>query len=99
MSEHDVRMVECVKLHKQAPGLKRPPIPGELGQQIYASISQEAWQQWLQRQTMFINEYHLNLTEFEARQFLQDQMQAFLFADEDSKPAGYVAEEKAEKLD
>ena len=97
MSESTTHNVECVKLHKLASGLKRPPIPGELGKQIYDTISQEAWQQWLQRQTMFINEYHLNLTEFEARQFLQDQMQAFLFGNEDKMPEGYVAAE--EKLD
>jgi len=90
MTKNNIYTVQCVKLGKQAPGLKRAPIPGELGKRIYENISQEAWQQWLQRQTMFINEYHLNLTDFEARQFLQDQMQAFLFENIDSKPEGYV---------
>ena len=97
MSENHIHQVQCVKLEKQAPGLKRPPIPGELGIRIYENISQAAWQQWLQRQTMFINEYHLNLTEFEARQFLQDQMQTFLFENTDNRPEGYVSTE--EKLD
>lgn len=92
--------VHCVKLNKTAPGLKRPPVPGEIGRRIYANISQEAWQQWLQRQTMFINEYRLNLTDTDARQFLQTQMQAFLFERADNKPDDFIPpEETSEKLD
>lgn len=91
MTEKSQRMVQCTKLGKQLPGLKRPPVPGELGERIFIQISQQAWDEWKQRQTMFINEYRLNLTEFEARQFLNDQMQAFLFEGEDAKPEGFVA--------
>ena len=89
----NIRYVDCVKLNKTAPGLKRPPIPGEFGKRIYENISQAAWQQWLQRQTMFINEYRLNLTDASAREFLQAQMQAFLFDHVDNKPDGFVAPE------
>jgi Fe-S cluster biosynthesis and repair protein YggX len=92
MSEQPTRMVHCQKLNAEKPGLKRPPVPGELGKRIYQNISQEAWNEWKKRQTMFINEYRLNLTECEARQFLQDQMQAFLFEDQDIKPEGFSAE-------
>ena len=34
------RMVQCVYLKKEGPGLVYPPYPGELGKRIYDSISQ-----------------------------------------------------------
>ena len=48
------RTVQCAKLGKQAEGLAFAPYPGELGQRIFDSISQEAWQLWLNHQTMLI---------------------------------------------
>ena len=48
-------MVHCVKLGKEAPGLKFPPFPNELGKRIYNNVSQEAWDGWLRYQTMIIN--------------------------------------------
>ncbi|HLF66652.1 MAG TPA: oxidative damage protection protein [Gammaproteobacteria bacterium] len=81
----------CQKLQKQAQGLAFAPLPGELGQRIYQHISQEAWQLWLQQQTMLINEYRLNMTEVEARTFLMTEMEKFLFGSGSEKPAGYQA--------
>ena len=54
------RMVQCVKLGKEAEGLDRPTYPGELGKRIFDNVSKEAWQQWLRHQTMLINEYRLS---------------------------------------
>ena len=51
------RMVHCVVLKKEAEGLTRQPWPGELGKRIYDNVSKEAWQRWLEHQTMLINEY------------------------------------------
>ncbi len=53
------RMVQCVKLGREAEGLEKPPYPGELGQRIFEQVSKEAWKQWLGHQTMLINEYRL----------------------------------------
>ncbi|MCH7881836.1 MAG: oxidative damage protection protein [Proteobacteria bacterium] len=50
------RMVNCVVLGEEAPGLKSVPYPGELGQRIYEKVSEQGWQQWIERQTMIINE-------------------------------------------
>ena len=55
------RMVNCVKLNKEAEGLDRAPYPGDLGKRIFDSVSKEGWQMWMQQQTMLINEYRLNL--------------------------------------
>ena len=50
------RMVHCVKLGKEAEGMKFPPLPNELGKRIFENVSQEAWMAWTRHQTMLINE-------------------------------------------
>jgi len=72
-------MVDCVKLKKMADGLERPPYPGELGQRVFENISKEAWQLWLQQQTILINENRLSLADPKSRVFLEEQMVKFLF--------------------
>jgi Fe-S cluster biosynthesis and repair protein YggX len=84
------RIIFCQKLQKDAEGLDYPPYPGDLGKKIYLSISKEAWQLWLARQTMFINEYRLNMLDPQARTFLATEMEKFLFENNDQPPAGYV---------
>lgn len=84
------RMVFCSKLNKEAEGLDFAPVPGELGQKVFNSISKEAWQLWLKRQTTFINEHRLSLADPEARRFLQTEMEKFFFTNEESVPAGFV---------
>lgn len=86
------RIIHCTKLNKDAEGLDFAPYPGELGQRIYQHISKEAWQMWMNRQLMFINEYRLNMLEPKAREFLAQEMEKFLFSDENNTPAGYVPE-------
>ncbi|HET6631323.1 MAG TPA: oxidative damage protection protein [Rhodanobacteraceae bacterium] len=85
------RMIQCQKLKREAPGLDYAPWPGELGQRIYAGISREAWQQWLEHQTMLINENRINPLDPKARAFLAEQMEQFLFGGGAEKPPGYVA--------
>ncbi|HFB8783175.1 TPA: oxidative damage protection protein, partial [Neisseria gonorrhoeae] len=53
------RMVFCVKLNKEAEGMKFPPLPNELGKRIFENVSQEAWAAWTRHQTMLINENRL----------------------------------------
>ena len=53
------RIVHCVKFQKDLPGLDAVPWPGELGQRIYESASQEAWKLWEERMKMILNEYRL----------------------------------------
>ncbi len=72
-------MVFCVKLQRQGESLERAPFPGELGQKILDNISKEAWQQWLAQQTILINEYRLNPMDSQARKFLEEELQKYLF--------------------
>lgn len=83
-------LIYCKKLHKEKPQLDQPPFPGELGEKIYTEISAEAWQLWLDRQVMIINEYRLNTRDPQSRTFLETSMLKFLFEDDDSMlPPGY----------
>jgi len=88
------RKVNCVKLNKEGEGLNVPPYPGEIGKRIYRSISQEAWQEWLQHQTMLINEYRLTPIEPKARQFLEEEMEKFLFGSGSKRPDEFVPPEE-----
>lgn len=71
--------IYCVKLKKKAKPLGFAPMPGELGNKILENISAEAWQMWLNQQTMLINENNLILSEPAAQEFLQTEMNKFLF--------------------
>jgi len=83
------RLVHCVVLKREAPGLERVPYPGELGRRIYEHVSQEAWARWLKQQTMLINEYRLTPIEPKARRFLEGEMEKFLFGPGSQAPEGY----------
>lgn len=84
------RMVNCVKLKKEAEGLDFPPYPGEVGKKIWQSVSKQAWQEWMDVQTRLVNENRLNLADARARKYLKEQMEKFLFEDQDVEAQGYV---------
>ena len=88
------RMVFCRKLQKEAEGLPFPPFPGPAGQQIFETVSKEAWQLWLKEQTMIINENHLNVMDPQAQGFLATQREKFLGNDGYERPRGWVPETK-----
>ena len=86
------RTVNCVKLKKEAEGLDRAPYPGELGKKIFDNVSKEAWQQWLGRQTILINEHRITPVDPKARKFLEEEMEKFFFGDEEAElPGGFVS--------
>jgi Fe-S cluster biosynthesis and repair protein YggX len=84
------RTVHCVLLKEEAPGLDRPPYPGELGKRIYENVSKAAWQKWVGHQTMLINEYRLTPVDPKARKFLEAEMEKFFFGQGSDAPADYV---------
>ncbi|MFZ9708321.1 MAG: oxidative damage protection protein [Steroidobacteraceae bacterium] len=94
MNSPPVRLVQCVYLKKEAPGLDRPVYPGDLGTRIWRQVSKEAWQRWVAHQTMLINEYRLVPMEPKARKFLEGEMEKFLFGTGSAAPEGFVAPPK-----
>lgn len=87
------RMVFCARLQCEAKGLVKPPYPGALGQRIFEGVSESAWLAWRGHQTMLINEYRLSPIDPKARQFLEAEMEKFLFGGEVTQPEGYVPPE------
>jgi Fe-S cluster biosynthesis and repair protein YggX len=85
--------VQCVKLDKEAEGLKALPYPGDLGKRIYLNVSQEAWNMWLSHQTMLINENRLSPVEPKARAFLEEEMDKFFFGEGSEVPKDFVKPE------
>ncbi|MCF6212149.1 MAG: oxidative damage protection protein [Gammaproteobacteria bacterium] len=75
------RMVECVVLKQQAEGLESVLHPGELGQRIYENVSQEGWQQWLQRLAMIINENGLSTADPASIEIIEGHMRGFFFGE------------------
>ena len=84
------RMVQCVKLKKEAEGLEYMPYPGELGQKVYDNVSQEGWQMWVGHQTMLMNEYRLTPVDPKARKFLEEEMDKFFFGEGSEAPKEFV---------
>ncbi len=86
------RMVKCLKLGTELPGLAYKPFNNELGQKIFDGISQVAWQEWIEHSKKIVNEYRLDLTQKKAHEVLQEQCEVFLFGDATSlsQPPDYV---------
>src|SRR3970040_2114007 len=84
------RMVNGIKLGRDAEALVFPPYPGELGKRIFDNVSKEAWKQWLEHQKMLMNENRLNLADAKARKYLAEQMEKHFFGGGADVAAGYV---------
>lgn len=83
-------MVQCVRYKKEMEGLDEPPFDSELGQKVYNNVSKAAWDEWIDRQRMLLNEYRLQPWTPQAQSFLAEQMEAFLFGDGIGLPSEYT---------
>lgn len=70
----------------------KPPFPGPKGQVIFETVSKKAWQEWLEVQTMLMNEKKLNAFEPSTRAYLADQQEKFLNNEETDRIEGYKPE-------
>jgi Fe-S cluster biosynthesis and repair protein YggX len=87
------RIVHCVKLHADLPGLDEVPFDTHpLGKRIYENVSKEAWKMWVERMKMIMNEYRLNLGQPESQEFLLKQMEEYFFGEGGALPPDYVPE-------
>lgn len=83
----------CRKYKKEMDGLAFAPIPGDKGKAIFDNVSQQAWNEWVQHQTLIINEKKLNLMDLDARAYLTDQMNKFFDGEDIDQAVGYIPEE------
>ena len=84
------RTVFCKKYQEEKEGLAAPPYPGPKGQEIFETISQQAWNDWQAHQTMLINEKQLSLIDPDARKYLQQEMDKYFAGEDYDKAEGYV---------
>src|ERR1700754_2266592 len=89
-SAASVRLVKCVKLGRELPGLDEKTWPGPLGDRIYEHVSAEAWQLWEERMKMILNEYRLMPWQKEAQDLVARHMEEYFFGENATLPPGYV---------
>lgn len=87
-------LVFCRKYKQELPKMPNPPFPNKLGEELQNTVSQKAWQEWLEHQTMLINENHLSLLDPEAKKFLTEQRNKFLDNEDYERPKGWTPEKK-----
>ena len=78
------RQVFCRKYQTEMEGLDFAPFPGAKGQELFDTVSKQAWQEWLKHQTTLINE---NVFEPDAKKFLEEQREKFFSNDESLEKA------------
>ena len=81
------RLVHCIKLDRELPGLARPPFPNALGQLVYEKVSKEAWDLWLQESVRYINTYRVDLSSKEGTDFMLKQLRIWLGVEEGEQAA------------
>ena len=76
------RLVTCIKLGKEAPGLKSAPYPTDFGQYIFENVCKEAWDQWIKESVRYINTYRLDLSSKDGTEFMLKQLRIWLGMDD-----------------
>lgn len=84
------RLVKCVKLGQELPGIMYKPFSNELGQRIYDNVSQQAWMMWLEYSTRIVNEFRLDLASAAGQTLLLEQAEQFFFGSGGQNPPDYV---------
>ena len=84
------RIVKCIKLGQELPGLTEPPTPSELGKKVFENVSKQAWDEFMEYFKMVINEYRLDLTSPMADQIFEQKIEEYFFSDNLQMPEGYV---------
>jgi len=84
------RLVNCIKLGHELPGLTSQPMPGEIGKKIYENVSQKAWDEFIEYFKMVINEYRLDLTNPVSDQIFEQKAEEYFFGDSYTMPEGYI---------
>ena len=91
------RMVKCVKLGQELPGVIYRPFDNELGKRIYDNVSQDAWRLWIEQSKMMVNEYRIDLASPQGQRLLLQKAEEFFFGGgTDEHPPEFVPPPKTE---
>jgi Fe-S cluster biosynthesis and repair protein YggX len=84
------RMVQCVKLGREAEGLEKQPIKGDLGKRVFDNVSKDAWKMWLEHSKMLINEYRLDLMSEAGQRMWMSELETYFFGEGAQLPPDFV---------
>ncbi len=87
------KMVQCVKLGREAEGLEKPPLKGPLGQKVFENVSKEAWAAWLEHSKMLINEYRIDLVSESGQKLWMAELDKYFFGEGSQVPADFVPQQ------
>jgi Fe-S cluster biosynthesis and repair protein YggX len=71
--------LQCTRCGETRPGLPYAPLNNDLGRRVQNEICQVCWGEWLRHQTMLINHYGLNVRDADAKKFLSENLEKYLF--------------------
>ena len=83
-------MIFCARYKQEMEGLDEPPFDSDFGNKVYNNVSKKAWQEWIERKKMLLNEYRLQPWTPQAQEFLVEQMEQFFFGEGAALPKEYV---------
>jgi Fe-S cluster biosynthesis and repair protein YggX len=72
--------VSCVRCGQTREQMAFRPFQNELGLRAFDQICAVCWSEWLKYQQQLINHYGLDLRSPEAKTFLFEQMETYLFS-------------------
>jgi Fe-S cluster biosynthesis and repair protein YggX len=76
------RLVHCIKLGRELPGLAKPPFRNEMGQLVFEKVSKEGWDLWLEESVRYINTYRVDLSSREGAEFMFKQLRIWMGLEE-----------------
>ncbi|MCK5881710.1 MAG: oxidative damage protection protein [Sinobacterium sp.] len=88
------RLIMCTRYKKELPGMANLPFPNAKGQELFDTVSQQAWDEWQAHQTRIINEKQLSMMDPAARTYLNEQQKKFFLGEEVDQAEGYIPENK-----
>ncbi|HEX9755775.1 MAG TPA: oxidative damage protection protein [Gemmatimonadales bacterium] len=69
----------CSRCGQERDRMAFRPFPTELGKRVFEQICAVCWAEWVQYQQALINHHGLNLQDPNARTFLYENLERFLF--------------------
>ena len=73
-----MNLIKCNKYDINLPKMNEAPMPGKFGEFLLNNFSAKAWEGWIAKQTILINENRLNLMLPENREFLLKECKSYL---------------------
>ena len=70
-------VVTCARCGRQAEGLTRSPLSGQLGQDVLSRVCADCWQEWTQESFRIINHYGLQPVQATDRERLRGMMREY----------------------